>query len=61
MNNFTIQIALFFDIFFYFFDVSEYLALISRNMLIYPVYDFGRPILENIKFNFFILYIYTYI
>ena len=58
MSNSTIQIALFFDIFLYFCDVSEYLALIFRNIMIYVVYDFGRPILGNIKFNFFMLYIY---
>jgi len=49
MSNSTVQTALFFDVFLYFFDVSEHLALISLNMVICPVYDFGWPVLGGVK------------
>ena len=45
MSNSTVQTALFFDLFLYFFDVSEHLALISLNKVLCPVYDFGWPVL----------------
>ena len=51
MSNSTVQTALFFDVFLYFFDVSEQLALISLNMVICPVYDFGWPVLGGEKNN----------
>ena len=51
MSNSTVQTALFFDVFLYFFDVSEQLALISLNMVICPVYDFGWPVLGGLKDN----------
>jgi len=38
-------------VFLYFFDVSEQLALISLNMVICPVYDFGWPVLGGEKDN----------
>ena len=51
MSNSTVQTALFFDVFLYFFDVSEHLALISLNMVICPVYDFGWPVLGGVADN----------
>ena len=52
MSNSTVQTALFFDVFLYFFDVSEQLALISLNMVICPVYDFGWPVLGGVEGQF---------
>ena len=49
MSNSTVQTALFFDVFLYFFDVSEHLALISLNMVICAVYDFGWPVLGGVE------------
>ena len=51
MSNSTVQTALFFDVFLYFFDVSEQLALISLNIVICPVYDFGWPVLGGLEDN----------